>query len=232
MNPKRPVRKWERRWVLQPNVIEHGSVIWIQKWVCVENLDKVSLNGVPILEGPTKSGEALLPMQAPALIQFYDNSSSASGPDQNLEDLRPAKISTPIQPVSVPQRIEKSDGPEDNPDYDQFALPTANLFNQSISDLDIDAANKRTYTCPDDDCGKVFPDQGTGTLNLDFIGTYRKHQMTHGERLYICKQCGKKFLDNSKLKRHQLVHTVRPLITTHRHTGREALPLRGMRQEV
>ena len=95
-------------------------------------------------------------MQAPALIQFYDNSSSASGPDQNFEDLRPAKISTPIQPVSVPQRIEKSI--EDNPDYEQFALPTANLFNQSISDLDIDAANKRTYTCPDDDCGKVFPD--------------------------------------------------------------------------
>ena len=33
--------------------------------------------------------------------------------------------------------------------------------------------------------------------------------MTHGERLYICKvsTCGKRFLDNSKLKRHQLVHT-------------------------
>lgn len=33
--------------------------------------------------------------------------------------------------------------------------------------------------------------------------------MTHGERMYICKvpTCGKKFLDNSKLKRHQLVHT-------------------------
>jgi hypothetical protein len=33
--------------------------------------------------------------------------------------------------------------------------------------------------------------------------------MTHGERQYICPVdgCGKKFLDNSKLKRHQLVHT-------------------------
>ncbi len=39
--------------------------------------------------------------------------------------------------------------------------------------------------------------------------TYRKHLVTHGERLYRCPQegCGKKFLDNSKLKRHQLVHT-------------------------
>jgi uncharacterized Zn-finger protein len=33
--------------------------------------------------------------------------------------------------------------------------------------------------------------------------------MTHGERQYICpvEGCGKRFLDNSKLKRHQLVHT-------------------------
>lgn len=67
-----------------------------------------------------------------------------------------------------------------------------------MGDLDSEA-NKRSYTCPEDDCGKIFPDQGS----------YRKHQMTHGERMYICKvpTCGKKFLDNSKLKRHQLVHT-------------------------
>lgn len=33
--------------------------------------------------------------------------------------------------------------------------------------------------------------------------------MTHGERQYICPVdgCNKRFLDNSKLKRHQLVHT-------------------------
>ncbi len=33
--------------------------------------------------------------------------------------------------------------------------------------------------------------------------------MTHGERQHICPvaECGKRFLDNSKLKRHMLVHT-------------------------
>ncbi len=33
--------------------------------------------------------------------------------------------------------------------------------------------------------------------------------MTHGERQHICPvaDCGKRFLDNSKLKRHMLVHT-------------------------
>jgi transcription factor YY len=53
--------------------------------------------------------------------------------------------------------------------------------------------------CPIEDCEKLFPDHGS----------FRKHQMTHGERLFICPVhgCKKKFLDNSKLKRHQLVHT-------------------------
>ncbi|MDR3547462.1 MAG: C2H2-type zinc finger protein [Candidatus Pacebacteria bacterium] len=33
--------------------------------------------------------------------------------------------------------------------------------------------------------------------------------MTHGERMHVCpvSDCGKRFLDNSKLKRHMLVHT-------------------------
>ncbi|CDW86471.1 transcriptional repressor protein yy1-like [Stylonychia lemnae] len=41
------------------------------------------------------------------------------------------------------------------------------------------------------------------------ISSFRKHVITHGERQYLCtvNGCGKKFLDNSKLKRHQLVHT-------------------------
>jgi hypothetical protein len=28
LNPKKPVRKWERRWVLQPNILDSGE-IWI-----------------------------------------------------------------------------------------------------------------------------------------------------------------------------------------------------------
>jgi hypothetical protein len=40
---RKPVRKWEKRWVLMPNVIEQGSEIWIQKWVCVDDLEQVVL---------------------------------------------------------------------------------------------------------------------------------------------------------------------------------------------
>lgn len=77
----------------------------------------------------------------------------------------------------------------------------------SANNPEIDAdGNQKTYVCNDEECGKVFFDQGKRAYpnkNLN-IGSYRKHQMTHGERLYICKvaTCGKRFLDNSKLKRH------------------------------
>ena len=40
---KRPVRKWEKRWVLQPNVIEYGRDIWISKWICVDNLNTICI---------------------------------------------------------------------------------------------------------------------------------------------------------------------------------------------
>ena len=55
----------------------------------------------------------------------------------------------------------------------------------------------KIYQCPIEDCKKIFYDKSS----------FRKHQLTHGEKLYECKTCGKKFLDNSKLRRHSLVHS-------------------------
>ena len=55
----------------------------------------------------------------------------------------------------------------------------------------------KVYACHHPSCGKVFLDRNS----------YRKHIITHGEKMYVCQSCGKRFLDNSKLKRHMLVHT-------------------------
>lgn len=56
---------------------------------------------------------------------------------------------------------------------------------------------QKDYECTFEDCGKHFHDKSA----------FRKHQLTHGEKLFICKSCGKRFLDKSKLRRHLLVHT-------------------------
>ncbi|TPP66365.1 Transcriptional repressor protein YY1, partial [Fasciola gigantica] len=55
----------------------------------------------------------------------------------------------------------------------------------------------RTVICPQLGCGKTFRD----------TAAMRKHLHTHGPRVHICGECGKAFVESSKLKRHQLVHT-------------------------
>ena len=46
-------------------------------------------------------------------------------------------------------------------------------------------------------CTKMFRDNSA----------MRKHLHTHGPRVHVCAVCGKAFVESSKLKRHQLVHT-------------------------
>lgn len=57
--------------------------------------------------------------------------------------------------------------------------------------------NIRNIPCPETDCGKFFCSQGA----------LRKHALTHGPREFVCLECCTAFLEKSKLKRHQLVHT-------------------------
>ncbi|CAH8430660.1 unnamed protein product [Schistosoma haematobium] len=60
-----------------------------------------------------------------------------------------------------------------------------------------DFTSNRTVFCPHLGCGKTFRD----------TAAMRKHLHTHGPRVHICAECGKAFVESSKLKRHQLVHT-------------------------
>ncbi|XP_059536520.1 transcription factor YY2 [Myotis daubentonii] len=55
----------------------------------------------------------------------------------------------------------------------------------------------RPVPCLHKGCGKMFRDPAS----------MRKHHHTHGPKGYICAECGKGFIESSKLKRHQLVHS-------------------------
>ncbi|KNC26091.1 Polycomb protein PHO [Lucilia cuprina] len=76
---------------------------------------------------------------------------------------------------------------------------TTNESNNSSNVVNHVAPNPpdKKIACPHKGCNKLFRDNSA----------MRKHLHTHGPRVHVCSECGKAFVESSKLKRHQLVHT-------------------------
>ncbi|EDW99357.2 polycomb protein PHO isoform X2 [Drosophila yakuba] len=70
-------------------------------------------------------------------------------------------------------------------------------ISSNLSEVTVAYANDKKIACPHKGCHKHFRDSSA----------MRKHLHTHGPRVHVCAECGKAFVESSKLKRHQLVHT-------------------------
>ncbi|XP_022217270.1 polycomb protein PHO [Drosophila obscura] len=87
---------------------------------------------------------------------------------------------------------------------DSSSTPPQLAYNENLgasvttNDVDLVAyPNDKKIACPHKGCHKNFRDSSA----------MRKHLHTHGPRVHVCAECGKAFVESSKLKRHQLVHT-------------------------
>lgn len=76
-------------------------------------------------------------------------------------------------------------------------ITTTSAINNNLTNSPNATNIQRNVQCPHPGCCKLFKDNAA----------MRKHLHTHGPRVHVCGECGKAFVESSKLKRHQLVHS-------------------------
>uniref|UniRef100_A0A1A9VKZ7 C2H2-type domain-containing protein n=1 Tax=Glossina austeni TaxID=7395 RepID=A0A1A9VKZ7_GLOAU len=154
---------------------------------------------VPTIVMSTEEASSNVQINAPH-VQLTDNSNSTA---IVMAHMQPENNSTQSFSMGV---ILQSSGAHNTP---SISPPPLSYRTTNTTSVDADSAiadvqcntinisDDKKIACPHKGCNKLFRDNSA----------MRKHLHTHGPRVHVCSECGKAFVESSKLKRHQLVHT-------------------------
>ncbi|EDV45202.2 polycomb protein PHO isoform X2 [Drosophila erecta] len=115
----------------------------------------------------------------------------------NTGDLHTLTSSVPFDLGLQEGQVNESLSTSQTTHHENTGLTGCAEVRLNLSEVTVAYTNDKKIACPHKGCHKHFRDSSA----------MRKHLHTHGPRVHVCAECGKAFVESSKLKRHQLVHT-------------------------